>query len=78
MSEGVRGAGVKESVRGGVGGGGDGGWGAGGGGCLFCLAALLNTGLPLPKDTEHKARHRDCGSVSRPAYQRRRSSSTDR
>lgn len=26
---------------------------------MFCLAALLNTELPLPKETEHKARSRD-------------------
>lgn len=28
-------------------------------GCLFCPAALLNTELPLPKETEHKAQYRD-------------------
>lgn len=35
-------------------------------GYLFCLAALLNTELPLPKETEHKAQFRDMCVASIP------------
>ena len=64
-----------------MGGGDDGREGQGSAeGYLFCLAALLNTELPLPKETEHKTQHRNmcvcvcvcvcvCACVW-PAYQR--------